>query len=331
MTLSKPSLDEQAMQFQTLAQQLPLLKFVLEEDCAWPQTEAVQTYLNFYEINFARNLRGVSHGFGCIDAAGFRIATHYWLPTQAKGTLVVIHGYYDHVGLFKHAIGFALKHNLAVLAFDLPGHGLSSGEPAAIDSFNQYADVLAILLQKSQELMPKPMHVLAQSTGCAVVLNYLWRYATEQNSLTYIDKIVLCAPLVLPRGWRIGRFIYAIARHFIRQLKRGGTNSSHDPHFNQFVMHEDPLQAKYLSLKWIGAMKAWDQQFCAFAPLQKELLIIQGSGDMTIDWHYNLPTIQRKLPKASVIMIANAGHQLVNENEEYRSQVFKSVADYLSH
>ena len=176
MTPTKQHLHERAVQLHELALQLPELEFALAKDCDWPQSDAAQAYLNLYHINFAQDFTGVSHGFGCVNAAGFRIATHYWLPENAQGTLVVVHGYYDHVGIFNHAIRFALERNLAVLAFDLPGHGLSSGEPVAIDSFNQYADVLAAVLQQSEALMPQPLYALAQSTGCAVILNYLWRY-----------------------------------------------------------------------------------------------------------------------------------------------------------
>ena len=290
----------------------------------------MQDYLNFYQINVEQEITALQYGFGYIEAAGFRIAVQYWLPEQAQGTLVIVHGYYDHVGLFGHAIRFALEHNLAVLAFDLPGHGLSSGEPAVIESFNQYADVLAELLKQSQGLLPQPLHALAQSTGCAVILNYLWRYVAPQISPVCFTKTILCAPLILARGWSLGRFVYAVVRYFIRRLPRGAANSSHEQHFNNFIMQEDPLQAKYLPLKWVGAMKAWNQQFCGFSALQNELLIIQGTGDMTIDWHYNVPLIQHKLPQAKVFMIGNAKHQLVNESEEYRTQVFNAAANYLT-
>ncbi|HWV15476.1 MAG TPA: alpha/beta hydrolase [Cellvibrio sp.] len=317
-------------QLQAFAAQLPPLHFSRERDCNWAQVELAQAYLDLYGINFARTLVGVSHGFGCIQAAGFRIATHYWLPENARGTLLVMHGYYDHVGNFNHIIRFALEHQLAVLAFDLPGHGLSSGDRAAIDSFNQYGDVLAEVLKQSHPLMPQPLYALGQSTGAAVILNYYWRTQDGSRRDDCFEKIVLCAPLILPRGWRAGRFLFAVVRHFLTQLRRGKARSSHDKNFNEFIMQRDCLQTKYLSLQWVGAMKAWDKQFRAYSQLRKEVLIIQGTGDITVDWHYNLPTIQRKLPNAKVTMIQDAGHQLVNESEQYRNQVFAAIASYLA-
>ena len=320
-------------QLSELVHQLPKLAFDPIKDVAWAaNTGIAQTYLKAYGIYFGAEIPGVCHGFGYVDATGFRIATHYWLPEGAEGTLLVTHGYYDHIGIFDNVIRFALQHNFAVIAFDLPGHGLSSGDPAVIDSFDQYGDVLACILQESETLMPKPLYAFGQSTGCAVLLNYLWRYKDTQSSTERFEKIVLCAPLILARGWRgvhMGRYIYAAMRHFVQYLHRGRTRSSHDASFNQFIMKQDCLQAKRLSLRWVGAMKEWDVLFRSFTPLQKEVFIVQGTGDMTVDWRYNVPLIQRKLPNAKIQMIDDAGHQLINESDEYRHQVFAALEKYL--
>lgn len=324
MTLTQQDLLE-------LARQLPELRFAIAEDCDWPQSDLAQAYLNAYGINFANQFAHISHGFGCVKVADFRIATHYWLPENPQGTLVVLHGYYDHVGVFTHPIRFALEHNFAVLAFDLPGHGLSSGEPATIDSFDQYGDAFAEILQQSAAIMPQPLYALGQSTGCAVLMNYMWRYALARNAPEHFAKLALCSPLVLPRAWRgyhMGRFAYAILRHFIRRISRSFGASSHDATFNTFIREQDPLQANYVALRWIGAMKAWHEMLLQLAPLQKEILIVQGTGDMTVDWRYNLPLIERKLPNTKIVFVKDAGHQLVNESEDYRSQVFNAINHY---
>jgi alpha-beta hydrolase superfamily lysophospholipase len=77
-------------------------------------------------------------------------------------------------------------------------------------------------------------------------------------------------------------------------------------------------------------MRAWHQQFCAFGVLQKELLIVQGSGDTTVDWRYNVPLVQAKLPCSALVMVEGAGHQLINELPEYRDQVMAAVNQYFN-
>lgn len=312
-------------QLQQLANDLPPLRFDGEQDLVWPQTPQVQAYLANYAIDFTHSYANLRYGLGRVDAAGFGIATHYWLPPQARGTVVIVHGYYDHVGVFDKAIRFALQHNFAVMAFDLPGHGLSSGDQAAIDSFDQYGDVLHELLSRAASLLPRPVHALGQSTGASVILNYLWRYEEPGNVPFALEKIALFAPLILPRGWRIGRFAYYALRPFVRRLNRGSSRSSHDPVFTRFVESGDGLQSKYLSLKWVGAMARWHRFFLQAKPLSRPLLVVQGTGDMTVAWRYNLRQIRKKLPGAKIEMIERAGHQLINESPEYRDKLLDIV------
>jgi lysophospholipase len=244
-----------------------------------------------------------------------------------------VHGYYDHVGVFDKAIAYGLSRGFAVVAFDLPGHGLSSGEPGVITSFDKYGDVLADVLSAFGrcDFLPAHFNALAQSTGCAVVMNYLWRYAQKQNSLPEFDKIALCSPLVLARTWRTtGKIIYALVRHLLRFVPRGGSHSSHDQTFNDFVMNQDTLQSHYLSVQWVGAMKAWHEAIKMYPVLSQSILFIQGTGDMTVDWEYNIPLLQQKSPTASVAYIQNAKHQLLNESAEYRDQVFCLLDQYFS-
>ncbi len=308
-----------------LLAQLPAISFDPGLDAAWVENAGVQTYLNFYDINFTKTLPDITHGFGALDTSGFRIATHYWLPENPKGTLIVMHGYYDHVGIFGNAIECGLQHGFAVLAFDLPGHGLSSGEQVVIDSFDQYADVLDVLLTTAQKLLSSPYYALGQSTGGSVLLNYLWRYDAARAA-PLLERIALCAPLVLPRGWRYsGRFLYTLVHRFIKRLPRGPSRSSHDPDFNRFIDEQDCLQSPDLSVRWVGAMKAWDQQFRRFPPLDNSILVVQGTQDLTVTWRYNLQQIRRALPNARIEMIPGAGHQLVNEVDDLRAQVFTAI------
>lgn len=315
-------------QAELLLASMPELQFNLQHDADWTGADLVQHYVDFYRINFAKTQQDVVHGFGFLDVCNFRIATQYWMPQHPRGTLVVLHGYFDHVGIFSHVIAYGLANGLAVLAFDLPGHGLSSGERVAIESFDHYGDVLNAILNRAQDFFPQPLYALGQSTGAAILLNYLWRYAYVKPEAKQFYRIALCAPLVLPRAWFFGRIHYALAHKFVRYINRGLSRNSHDKHFIDFVDNRDCLQSKKLSVVWVGAMKAWDQQFRRFTPITAPLLIVQGTGDLTVAWRYNMTLMQQKLPNADIHYIAEAGHQLVNESSEYRTPVFTKISQY---
>ena len=316
-------------QINSLVKKLPDLRFD-QQNPDWLNDQDLQAYLNFYQLQFDQDFPHLQHGFGAISSRGFRIATHYWLPQNPKGTLLIMHGYYDHTGLFGNAIRLGLEQNLAVLIFDLPGHGLSSGEKISIDSFNRYADVLNDVLSVVQPHLPSPFFAWGQSTGAAILLNHLWRYETQSLAPIMFDKRVLFAPLILPRDWITkGRWLYRLIHKFVRRIPRKPSENSHDKKFLHFVDHQDPLQTRYLSVTWVGAMKAWSKQCKEFTPLPTKIYIVQGSGDRTVDWQYNLRELQRLLPQAHIDIIADAGHQLINETPIYRDVAFDKVKKYL--
>lgn len=311
-------------QLAQLRQQLPRLRFDLNADLRFQDHSLSQVYLDFYGINFVAQLPGVSHGFGKLPLNGYHIACHYWLPEATKGTLVIAHGYYDHLGIYGHLIRFGLLQGYAVLGFELPGHGLSSGSPAAIDSFDTYSDILQQVCTQAAACLPQPWHIVGQSTGGAVILNHLWRHG-----LAEFDKVMLLAPLVRCDGWHWVTWSHRLLKHLVSAIPRGVSASSHDQQFNHFIAHRDPLQPRIVSVDWVGAMRQWEREFPSVEPQEKPVLLIQGDADSTVDWRFNIPLIRAKLPRHQLHTIAGARHQLLNESEFYREQVFSHMLSYL--
>lgn len=316
-------------QCESLVKKLPSLRFD-QNDSNWLSDPDVQSYLDFYHLEFTSEFADLTHGFGTIDSQGFQISTHYWIPQKPKGTLLIMHGYYDHTGLFGNAIRLGLEQDFAVLMFDLPGHGLSSGERISIDSFDRYADILNDVLTFSRPHLPQEFYAWGQSTGSTILLNHLWRYSQTSLSPVNFIKQVLFAPLILPRAWNSGRILYWLIHKFVKRIPRKPSTNSHDKKFLYFLDHQDPLQTHNLSVAWVGAMKNWIRFCKTLSPLNNELLIVQGTGDGTVDWKYNIPILKRLLPKSHFKMIKEAGHQLVNETPEFRQPAFLEVINYFS-
>lgn len=287
---------------------------------------SVQRYLDFYAINFTQQLPelDITYRFGSLDVGEFKLACQTWRPLNARRSVILVHGYYDHTGIYGHIIEHLLKAGCAVLCFDLPGHGLSSGERAAIESFDHYAGALLHIYQNFKQVLPGELMVVAQSTGCAAVMNLL--LSQKQRPFS---KIVLLAPLVAPQGWRSGQWFYRLLNSRIETIPRKFAINSHDAEFLKFLAEKDLLQPKVLSVEWIGAMKQWLESFKHYPIHFDELLVVQGSDDKTVDWEYNLPLIKSIFPKTEFVEIEGGRHQLVNEAEEYRQQVFSALDGYL--
>ncbi|MYM63545.1 alpha/beta hydrolase [Pseudomaricurvus sp. HS19] len=309
-----------------LSRQLPSLHDLLNDPGA-DKLPLLTRWSQHYHTDFVQEGLCQQHLCGTFDAAGYRIACHLWLQAAPRGTLFFLHGFTDHVGLMQHALRYLLQQGWNLVAFDLPGHGLSSGERCSIGSFDEYRLVLEACLALCATVpgrLPRPWHGAGQSTGGAVWLNYLCQHPSQEA----IDRICLLAPLLRPKSWGHLQYALPLLRH-LRQLPRKFTSNSHDEAFLDFVRNADPLQYRHTPLRWAEAMHRWQQQFVQQPPLQRPLLLVQGDDDGTIDFRYNLTQIQAVFPNSQTKMIPGARHQLVNELPPYRDQALQAMGDWL--
>ena len=116
-------------------------------------------------------------------------------------------------------------------------------------------------------------------------------------------------------------------------MPRQFAQNSQDGLFVEFL-RGDPLQAHHLSIKWVGALKVWlagflDQPPClpgAVCPL----LIVQGTGDQTVDWRYNLVQVKRVFPDSQQVIIHGARHHLANEILPVRTRIVTELDGFFS-
>jgi len=279
-------------------------------------------FCRYYGIDFAQRDGRLQYTAGRVDSGGFSLAVHRWFRPGASSTLLLLHGYLDHTGLFGKLIGWALTHGCDVLAFDLPGHGLSSGEPAVIDDFADYSRAVADVLD-AVSLPALPLWVMAQSTGGAALVDFARTYPWP------FTATVLLAPLVRPVGWRGIGIGYAVLHRFTDSVPRKFAVNSSDPVFLEFL-RTDPLQSHRISLRWVGALRRWLRNLERADLGVGPALVIQGEADGTVDWRYNMGVVGKLFPGSRFYYLPGAGHQLANEAESFRSDYLGAVAGWLA-
>lgn len=283
-------------------------------------------YLNYYGIHFSQSLNHlqVGHSLGVMDLGGFDISVHYFSVPTPKGSVVLSHGYMDHVGLYNHLISFLLENGYNVLAYDLPGHGLSSGEQAGIVSFLYYQKVLTALLRQARTHLPRPWIAMGQSTGGSISMDYVLHQGDNA-----FDRLVLLAPLVIPKRWLGVRVFLKAVGSFVDKIPRGFPRNSSDEQFLDFIAHKDPLQTRHIKRSWVTAMRAWQHHFETAAVSEVPTLLIQGEQDVTVEWQYNLPAIRQHFSVMREVLLQPANHHLVNESEELRKEILAEINEFL--
>jgi alpha-beta hydrolase superfamily lysophospholipase len=288
-------------------------------------TEA-KAYQRYYGVDLPDCKALAQSWLGRFEAAGFELVAQVWCPREPVATLILVHGFYDHMGLYRHVIAWALERGFAVISCDLPGHGLSSGERAAIHDFCEYQTVLQRLFVEARSLdLPQPWHLFGQSTGGAIVLDHLLHQGAVSPAQ---GQVILMAPLVRPRGWAWSKFSYQLLRPFVKGIARRFSENTNDPTFMPFLQ-ADPLQPTRLPTTWVGALVRWVKRIEAAPNSLRTPLIVQGEADMTVDWAHNLELLGRKFNQPQVLMLPGARHHLANELPSIRERYFAFLDERL--
>lgn len=286
-------------------------------------------YCRFYGLDLWVEHPDVAYHQGYVTAGGHEVMVHYFrLPetTPARGTVFILHGYFDHVGLYSQLIERCLGAGFDVLAYDQPGHGLSSGTPAAIGSFLEYQGVLADVLAKVRDHTRQPWFAVGQSTGGAILIDYLLSNHHDRHSSEF-SKVVLLAPLVRPMGWVGAKVLHSLVRPFISRWRRAFAENSGDTRFLRFLREHDPLQARAVHVDWVTALRKWVPHIESARPVDFPVTVVQGEKDLTVDWQHNLRIIRNKFSSVEELRIPDGRHHLVNEAQDLQATVFNTIID----
>lgn len=283
-------------------------------------------YQQFYGLDFAQRATPVKRQLGRFTAAGYEVVSQVWWPaSEPVATLFVIHGFYDHMGLYRHVIEWGLNHGFVVIACDLPGHGLSSGERASIGDFSQYQAVLQGLFIEAQSLrLPQPWHLYGQSTGGAIVLDHLLHEGEQSPAQGHV---ILMAPLVRPKDWKWSVLSYYLLRPFVKGIARRFSENTNNPDFLPFLQ-ADPLQPLRLPTAWVGALARWIPRIEHAQTSSRQPIVIQGDADKTVDWRHNLEVLNAKFNHPRLLLIPEARHHLANETDEIRARYFAFLDEF---
>jgi alpha-beta hydrolase superfamily lysophospholipase len=283
-------------------------------------------YRRFYGLDLPVRGAAVRSRLGRFTVGREQLVAQAWWPQSPRASLLLLHGYYDHMGLYRHLIDWALDMSFAVLACDLPGHGLSSGARASIDDFAEYQAVLQGLFGEAAALgLPQPWHLCGQSTGGAILIDHLLHGPAQEG----LGETLLLAPLVRPCAWGRSLLAYRLLRPFVKAIPRTFTVNSGDAAFIEFVHRLDPLQPRTLPTAWVGALSRWIPRIESAPRSRRRPLIVQGEADATVDWRHNLQVLEDKFDRPEILTLPTARHHLANETEALRRRYFDFLRERL--
>lgn len=134
----------------------------------------------------ATPMEGVTHATGTFQGVGgVQLFEQSWRPNEPpRAVLVAMHGLKDHSTRYGAWARRLVGRGFAVHAFDMRGHGHSSGHRATLDSFDDLTGDLDLFMGRVRAQHPGlPVFLVGHSVGGAIVTLYTLQRRPELAGL----------------------------------------------------------------------------------------------------------------------------------------------------
>jgi alpha-beta hydrolase superfamily lysophospholipase len=253
---------------------------------------------------------------------------HAWEPDERPHAAgVLVHGLGEHGGRYAHVGARFARASFALYAFDLPGHGLSSGRRGHA-RFDAILDEIDHRLAEAGAAAPGvPLFLYGHSLGALAVLAHLGRRRAPVSA-----AVVSASPLrnALQRQ-RVKVAVTRVLGHLVPWVTLpSGLDCEHlsrDPAVVE-AYRRDPLVHDRMSLGLaLDAIKAVDELDRGAAPLVP-LLVLHGTGD-AIAWVEGSRELCRRVG-AGASLREHEGLRHEPHNEPERDAVLDDVISWLA-
>lgn len=213
---------------------------------------------------------------------GLQLQAREWANETKKPVAVVclVHGYSEHSDRYEYLAAEMTRSGFILMAFDLRGHGRSSGKRGHTPSYEAMMDDISLLLDEADRRHPDlPRFLYGHSMGGNLVLNYTLRRRPD------IRGVVASSPWLRltrqPPGILVllARIINKIAPSATLKIKLNASLLSHDPEIVS-AYTKDPLISNAISFSLFTGMYdsgRWAVDYAYNFPLP--LLIFHGESD----------------------------------------------------
>lgn len=127
-----------------------------------------------------------------LERTGLTLHVEHFRPRgPARLSVIMVHGFSSHCGLYRHVGAAFADQGMAVTEFDCRGHGRSQGRRGHVADFRDYLEDLAAIVGWARERDPSlPWALLGHSLGGAICLGFVLDDKLREKP----HKLALAAP-----------------------------------------------------------------------------------------------------------------------------------------
>ena len=108
---------------------------------------------------------------------GIDVFAHTWKPErEIKAVITLVHGFGEHCLRYTPYFKYFVEQGIAIVGFDLRGHGQTGGKRGAIKSYEALMDDVETAIKQTKKQFPNVPHfIYGHSMGGNLSLNFLLR------------------------------------------------------------------------------------------------------------------------------------------------------------
>ncbi|HWQ41901.1 MAG TPA: lysophospholipase [Desulfosporosinus sp.] len=270
-----------------------------------------------------------NHNLSFHTDKGIRIYYHKQIPLNARGIVLISHGYGEHFGLYEEFMDFLTKNGYGVCAYDHRSQGRSEEPRGQIDKFELFIDDMAEVVKNlKQEYPDLLLFTFGHSMGGLIAFNYGILYPEDIRGQIFTG-------LAVGRPWGtkfIPGGLFTLLNRFFARVKiypvlarKGSRNRAFCT-----TLKKDPYILRYITVGFVyefiyrGISIAKDN-----APnYQLSALFLHGKADKIIPYWVSAEIFKKISSEDKAIKLyEKLYHELVREPE--RKTVWQDVLEWL--
>jgi alpha-beta hydrolase superfamily lysophospholipase len=255
---------------------------------------------------------------------GLKLRGICFIPKESKKTILLVHGLGEHSGRYSHVMEYFAEKEIAIVAFDLRGHGKSEGQRGHFP--NQYLadDDINRMMRFAKDLIPEnEIYGFGQSMGANLLLA-----ATMRNSFQ-------CKGLVLASGWFglafkppawkviLAKMVNVLAGNIALESEINPNELSNDREVAKNYINDEWVQKKISARLYAIVQNNIAYVFQHAATFKTPVFIYHGSNDKITSGEKSLQLSQLMKNNANFKLFNGLKHECHNE-KNYR-EVLKEI------
>lgn len=255
-------------------------------------------------------------------------------PRASRGVVVLIHGYCEHRGRYRHVAEHLNRHGYQVLVGDLRGHGGSAGERGFVRRFTDYLEDTQAFLDCAASALPsagaKPI-LIGHSMGGLVGLQFALAYPAALRALA-LSSPFLGLKLAVP-GWKRGLGLVASLAKPTLRMPSGlkSADLSHNPEVCRSY-DTDPLVTHEATARWFTEIVAAQADLRMRAGrIHVPTLMLVAGDDRIVDSAVSQMIFDRLgASDKNLTVYPGLFHELFNEVESDKQRVLSDLTSWLA-